>query len=53
MAGKWGATGIEKGSDPTALGDYADIDGNGTVDVNDLTDFCFEWLWDADDPSTW
>jgi len=53
FAGKWGTTGIDKGSDPNALDDYADIDENGTVEVNDLADFCFEWLWDANDPNTW
>jgi hypothetical protein len=53
FANNWQRTGIAKGSNPNALGDYADIDGNGTVEVDDLADFCFEWLWDASDPSTW
>lgn len=53
FANNWQRTGIDIGSNPNNLDDYADIDRSGTVDVNDLADFCFEWLWDADDPSTW
>jgi hypothetical protein len=33
--------------------DYADIDRGGTVDYADLALFATEWLWDANDPSTW
>ena len=46
----WLRTGIDKGSDPFALNDYADIDGDGVVGVNDLSSFVIEWLWDADNP---
>jgi len=53
FASRWKDTGIDKGSDPTVLSDYADIDGDGTVEVNDLGDFCSKWLWDANDPNTW
>jgi hypothetical protein len=51
-------------NDPNSLGDnvgsdvndfdaYADIDRNGIVDINDLSTFSGEWLWDANDPNTW
>jgi hypothetical protein len=41
------------GSEPNNLGAYADIDRNGIVDINDLSTFSGEWLWDANDPNTW
>ena len=62
---KEGRTDIEKGSNPNALEDYADIEnfydangvmvsyGNGTADANDRSLFMSEWLWDADDANTW
>jgi hypothetical protein len=51
-------------NDPNSLGDnvgsdvndfdaYSDIDRNGIVDINDLSTFSGEWLWDANDPNTW
>jgi hypothetical protein len=44
------------GADVNDLGAYADIDRSGDVDVydfNDLGDFSYEWLWDAQDANTW
>ena len=41
------------GKDVNDLGAYADIDRSGSVDVNDLDKFSQEWLWDANDSSTW
>ncbi|MGB8225551.1 MAG: hypothetical protein WCE45_01605 [Sedimentisphaerales bacterium] len=32
---------------------YSDIDKNGTVDYNDLSEFSNNWLWDVNDPNTW
>ena len=52
LSSNWQRTGIDKGSDPMAIDDYADMDGTGIVDVNDLSMFVFEWLWDADNPAT-
>jgi|SRR3989338_2595986 len=40
------------GADVNDLGAYADIDRNGSVDVNDLNYISYEWLWNADDPNT-
>jgi len=65
LAGNFGRTGVVKGSDPNALGDYADIEnlydaegrmisyGDGTVDMNDVAYFMCEWLWNVQDPNTW
>jgi len=53
LANNWRRTGIDKGSNPTDVNDYADIDGTTVVDNNDLREFSYEWLWDADDPNTW
>lgn len=42
--------------DVNDLGAYADIDRNGSVDVGDFNDLgalTNEWLWDADDPTSW
>lgn len=44
----FGRTGINKGSGPNNLDDYADIDGSTIVDTNDLGYFTDEWLWMAD-----
>lgn len=53
FANNFGRTGIDKGSNPADVNDYADITGNGIVDNNDLREFSYEWLWDANDPTTW
>lgn len=41
------------GSESNDLDAYSDIDRNGIVDINDLSTFSGEWLWDANDPNTW
>jgi hypothetical protein len=45
--------GANVGSEPNDFDAYSDIDRNGIVDINDLSTFSGEWLWDANDPNTW
>ncbi len=56
---------VVKGSNPNALGDYADLTdvydaegnlslyGDGKNDYGDLEVFVGEYGWDANDPNTW
>ena len=48
FARNWKRTGINKGENPNNLDDYADIDGDGDADMNDLDIFMGEWLYVAD-----
>lgn len=45
--------GSNVGADPSNLDDYSDINRDGVIDMIDLDDFTYEWLWDANDPNTW
>ena len=48
LAANYGRSGIDKGSNPTDPNDYADIDGNGSVGLEDVTTFSGSWLWQVD-----
>ncbi len=53
LSTNFGETGINVGSNPTDPNDYSDINRSGTVDLADVFTFIKEYLWDADDPTTW
>jgi hypothetical protein len=44
LAANFGRTGVTAGSDPQALGDYADINRDGVIDIADVAVFCDAWM---------